>query len=78
MLLYLSSGRCGGVWDPQWPDRCPDLAGEVTLEASDDFGLGLAFGDSALEVDLRGLVVLHTDDHGTIEGSVGMAVTAAV
>ena len=56
----------------------PDFAGEEAFEAADDLGFGLAFGDAPGDVGLRWLVVLHADDHGSVERGVGVAVSAAV
>jgi hypothetical protein len=54
------------------------LSLEQALETTDDFGFGAALGRPALVVSLGGLVVLEADDHGSVEGSVGLAVAAAV
>lgn len=48
------------------------------FEAPDDLGLGFALGQAASDVVAGGLVVLHPHDHGAVQGSVGVAVAAAI
>jgi len=54
-----------------------DLAGDVALEAADDFALGQAFGGAALDVVAGGLVVPNADDRDDVERAVGCSVAAA-
>jgi hypothetical protein len=55
-----------------------DLAGDEPLHATDDLGLGLAFGGSSGDVGDGGLVEAHPDDDDAVQRGVGLAVAAAV
>jgi hypothetical protein len=50
MLLWFGKWVRGTVLDDQGGQRVEDLAGDVALQASDDFGLRQAFVDAALGV----------------------------
>ena len=54
-----------------------DLAGDVALEAADDFSLAEAFSGAAFDVVAGGLMVPHPDDGDDVEGAVGGPVAAA-
>ena len=73
MLLCLSSGLGCGVAK----DRV-ELTGDVALEATDDFGLGLALGRSAFHVGLGRRVPLQSDEDNPVQRSVGLPVPAPV
>ncbi|QVT81143.1 hypothetical protein ENKNEFLB_03551 [Nocardioides aquaticus] len=71
MLLSASSGhRCCF-------EESEQVSGVVPLQAAHRFALGLAFGDSAADVVLGGLVVLGTSQDGGVQGPVELAITAA-
>src|SRR3954471_18789834 len=55
-----------------------DLAGDVALEAADDFGLGLALAAAALGVGAGAGAVAQAADRDHVEGAVGVAVAAVV
>src|SRR3954468_4280187 len=78
-LPYPASRRwsCAGS-GPQGAEQGPGLAGKQALEAADDLGLALALEGSSGEVGAGGFVVLHPHDDRSVEGGVGLAVTAAV
>jgi len=85
MLLCSSSRRwkdlvlgCGSLVCEGREQAAVDLAGEVTLKATHDFGLRLAFCGAAFDVDLGGFVPVHSGDDGTMKRGVGLAVPAAV
>src|SRR5216684_525547 len=54
------------------------LAGDVALEASHDFGLGLAFGGAAFRVGAGALAVAQATDGDEVQRSVRLAITAVV
>ena len=54
------------------------LSGDVALQATDDFLLAHPFGSAAAHVSLGSFIVAQPDDDNTVEGRVGLAVTAAV
>ena len=55
-----------------------DLAGDVALEAADDFLLRQALFGAPLDVGAGGGVGAHPGDHDPPQGVVGLPVTAAV
>src|ERR1700683_3993594 len=55
-----------------------DLAGDVPLQAADDFFLGESFLAAAVGVGAGGRVRVHPDDHDPPQRAVGPAVAAAV
>jgi len=55
-----------------------DLAGDVALQAADDFLLGLSFGCAAFDVGAGGRVRAHAGEHDPPQGVAGLAVTARV
>src|SRR6266516_4801264 len=55
-----------------------DLAGDVALEAADDLFLAEAFGDAALGVGAGASAVAQPADSDQVEGTVGLAIAAAV
>jgi hypothetical protein len=55
-----------------------DLAGDVSLYATHDFGFGSAFADAAGEVVAGGLVAAHPYDADDMQGAVSVPVSAAV
>ncbi len=59
-------------------DGVVDLAGDVSLYATHDFGFGPAFADAAAEVVESGLVAAHPYDADDVQGAVGISVFAAV
>ena len=61
MLLCLSTRDLACSWVHF--DELIDLADDVTFQASDDVAFAFAFGGSPGHVCLRGLEVLHTDNH---------------
>ncbi len=81
MLLCLSS-RCGNAWQG-WCGGCRvwevvvDLAGDVALEAADDFAFAESFSGAALDIVAGGLMVSQSDDGDDVEGAVGGTVPAA-
>src|SRR3954470_23515589 len=78
-LLYPSSRRRSRPGNgPQRAKQGPGLAGKQALEAADDLGLALALEGSSGGVGAGGFVVLHPHDDRSVEGGVGLAVTAAV
>ena len=67
---YLASGRGAQL-------RI-DLAGNVTLQAADDLGLGFSFCGAAFDISARGRVGAHAGEHDPPQGVVGLAVAAGV
>jgi hypothetical protein len=65
----------GGVKPVGFGEAGVELACDVTLEAADGFGFGLAFGAAALEVVAGGGVIGEARDDDAPEGTVGLAVT---
>ena len=59
-------------------DELTDLTDDVSLEAADDVTFAFAFGGSAGNVSLRGLMVLHAHDHCAVDRSVELSVSAVV
>ena len=57
-------------------DALVDLAGEEAFEASNDLTRGPAVRRAASHVFDGRLVEPHADEHGSIEGGVGVSVTA--
>ncbi len=55
-----------------------DFACQVAFEASDDFGLGLAFVGSTLDVFLGSCAVAHPDDDCDVQRGVGLSVSSSV
>jgi hypothetical protein len=55
-----------------------DLAGDVTLQAADDLGLGLSFFGAPFDVGAGGHVRAHPGEHDPPQGMVGLAVAARV
>ena len=53
-------------------DGVVDLAGDVSLYATHDFGFGPAFADAAAEVVESGLVAAHPYDADDVQGAVGV------
>ena len=54
-----------------------DLAGDVALEAADDFAFAQPFGGPPLDVVTGGLMTAQADDGDDVEGTVGGTVAAA-
>jgi hypothetical protein len=54
------------------------VAGEEAFEAADGFAEGFAFADSPVDVGVCGLVAFAAVDDDGVEGSVELAVAAAV
>src|SRR5688572_22208152 len=67
MLLWFGKWVRGTVLDDQGGQRVEDLAGDVALQASDDFGLRQAFVGAALGVGAGAWVVAEAakNDNGT-------------
>ena len=59
-------------------DALVDLACDEALQAADDVLLRQALGGAARDVVDGRLMEAHADDHGAVDRSVGLAVTAAV
>ena len=59
-------------------DSLVDLAGEEAFEASNDLTRGPAVRRAASHVFDGRLVESHADEHGSIEGGVGVSVTAPI
>ena len=59
-------------------DKLKDLADDVPFQATDDVAFAFAFGGSPGHVSLRGLMVLHADNHCPIDRSVELSVAAMV
>ena len=57
-------------------DALIDLSSEQSLKAADDVLLGESFLSSSAHVGNGWLVILHSDDDGSIERRVGLAVSA--
>jgi len=76
MLLCLSTGDFACSWVHF--DQLIDLADDVAFQASDDVAFAFAFGGSAGHVSLRGLMVLHANNHCPIDRSVELSVSAVV
>src|SRR5690606_34923174 len=55
-----------------------EVAGDVALEAALDVWVGLAFGPASFGVGACGGVVAESAEHDDVEGSVELAVAAAV
>src|SRR5215212_4932013 len=55
-----------------------DLAGEVALDAADDLGFGQALFGPPFDIGAGAGTEPHPDDHGQVQGPVGVAVPAAV
>ncbi len=55
-----------------------DLAGDVTLQAADDFLLGFSFGCAAFDIGAGGRVRAQAGEHDPPQGVVGLAVAARV
>lgn len=55
-----------------------NLSDEVSFEASDDLGFGLALGRSSGHVGLGALVEPHADDDDAVERCVGLPVSTSV
>src|SRR6266536_3394862 len=55
-----------------------DLAGDVTLQAADDLGLGFPFSRAPLDVGAGGRVGAHPGEHDPPQGVVGLAVATGV
>jgi hypothetical protein len=60
----------------RWPQAGVDLAGDVTLEAADDFLLRQAFFSAPVGVGAGRGVGAQPGDHDPVEGVVGLAVAA--
>ena len=54
------------------------MAGEVSLDAADDFFLGFALGCASGDVVAGGLVVAHAYESDPPEGAVGFSVPGSV
>src|ERR1700756_1562185 len=81
MLLCLSSGDMVcygrlGFWFRAWKVRV-DFAGDVALEAADDFALAQAFVSASFDVGAGGFMVTHAHDRHDVERAVGGSVAAA-
>ena len=72
MLLCLNNGFGGAFEDAE------DFASDVAFEASHDLIFGFSFGETPCHVVAGGLVATHVHDQDDVQGSVGVAVTAAV
>lgn len=55
----------------------PEFAGEVSLEAAYDLGLGLAFGGAPGDVVLGCFVMLHADHYDALEHCIRRSVATA-
>ena len=55
-----------------------DLTGDEAFEAPEDVLFREPFGESALRVSDRGLVVSESADRDHVEGGVGLSIAAAV
>ena len=62
----------------RWREQVVDLAGEVTLEAADDLPLGQSLFGPSFDVSDGRCVPPHSNDHGAVEGGVGLPVAASV
>ena len=76
----IGSGRPRGLWASAGgrAQVGVDLAGDVTLQAADDLGLGLSFFGAALDVGAGGRVRAHAGEHDPPQGVVGLPVAAGV
>src|SRR4051794_33039223 len=72
MLLCLSSA------DGWVLEEAPDATGDEAFDAADGFAFGLALGDAAGDVGLRGWVASPLGDGDEVERPVELAVSAAV
>jgi hypothetical protein len=63
-----------GSWSQEWVD----LAGDISLEATDDFAAGPAFGETAFEVGAGGGVPAQPGQHDAIQRGVCLPVAAVV
>src|SRR4051794_40318223 len=59
-------------------EQVPDAAGEGSLEASDGFAVGLAFGAFAFDVGLGLGVAARAGNGDAVDGGVELSVAAAV
>ena len=59
-------------------DSVVDLTGEEAFEAPNDVAFGAAVRSASCDVVDGWLVEPHTDDDGSMEGGVGLAVAATV
>ena len=78
MLLWFGKWVRGTVLDDQGGQRVEDLAGDVALQASDDFGLRQAFVGAALGVGAGAWVVAEAAKNDNVERVVGATVAAAI
>ncbi len=76
MLLCLSTGDFACSWVHF--DQLIYLPDHVAFQAADDVAFAFAFGGSPGHVCLRGLVVLHANDHCAVDGGVELSVAAMV
>ena len=68
MLLCLSTGDFACSW----------VHFDELIDLADDVAFAFAFGGSPGDVCLRGLVVLHANDHCAVDGGVELSVAAMV
>jgi len=71
-----STGTASGNGPPR--EAVIDLAGDVTLEDSDDFGFGATLLQSALHIGLGARIRAQAGDHHPPERGVGLAIPAAI
>src|SRR5512132_1601199 len=76
-LLYISSGG-RLVLLGELAQHREDLTGDVALEATQDFLLGLALGSAPGDVVAGRLVPTKPHDHDPVQGGVGVSVPAPV
>lgn len=61
-----------------WVEEEIDLAGEASLQATNDFHFGVSLSDSFRDVGLCSRVESDPADDREVQGAVGLAVAAAV
>ena len=76
MLLYLSRPRkLGSGWRAEISVYLPD---DISLYASNDFSLGLAFRGSTRRVCFGSVVITHSNDRNAIDGGICLAISTPI